>query len=52
MGNKIVTCDLLIPAKQKRLNTYLKPEQIKLVQGSWDLIKDDLSKLGIIVFLR
>ena len=52
MGNKIVTCDLLIPTKQKRLNTYLKPEQIKLVQGSWDLIKDDLSKLGIIVFLR
>ena len=52
MGNKVVRCDFVLPVKQPRLSTYLTTEQIYLVQHSWELIKDDLSKLGIIVFLR
>ena len=52
MGNKVVTCDLPLPLKQKHLSTYMNPEQIHLVQASWDLIKDDLAKLGMLVFLK
>ncbi|KAK3092881.1 hypothetical protein FSP39_008346 [Pinctada imbricata] len=36
----------------KQLNTYLTSRQIHLVQDTWEEIKDDLAKLGVIVFLR
>lgn len=50
MGNQALACPVQTGGKQ--LNTYLTPRQIHLVQDSWDLLKDDLPKLGLCVFLR
>ncbi|KAJ8308064.1 hypothetical protein KUTeg_012938 [Tegillarca granosa] len=50
MGNKPITCPL--HRKKNQLHTYLTPRQIHLVQDSWDLLKDDLSELGEVVFYR
>ena len=52
MGNKLTLCDLPYSQSGKQLKTVLTPEQIRMVQGSWDLIKGDLSKLGLVVFVR
>ncbi|XP_052239969.1 neuroglobin-like [Dreissena polymorpha] len=49
MGNKM---HLPFPNRGKQLHKVLTPDQIQLVQGSWALIKDDLEKLGLIVFYR
>lgn len=51
MGNKI-TCDLPLPTIGKPLRALLSTKQIHLVQSSWDLIKCDLHRLGLVVFLR
>lgn len=52
MGNKLTTCEIPYPNKGKQLKTYLSMDQIHLVQGSWELIRYDLSTLGLIVFIR
>ncbi|OWF43371.1 neuroglobin-like [Mizuhopecten yessoensis] len=51
MGNQALNCPSAATG-DTQLNTYLTPRQIHLVQDTWDIIKDDLSKLGVIVFLR
>lgn len=51
MGNQAMNCPAA-PTGDTQLNAYLTPRQIHLVQDTWDIIKDDLSKLGVIVFLR
>ncbi|XP_060590011.1 neuroglobin-1-like isoform X3 [Ruditapes philippinarum] len=52
MGNKIVRNSLDKPRKSNQLNTCLSPEQIELVQSSWQVIQSDLSELGLIIFIR
>ncbi|XP_063425920.1 neuroglobin-like [Mytilus trossulus] len=57
MGNTIVNCPS-VPngggggGRGGQLSTYLTLHQIHQIQDTWDLIKDDLGKLGIIVFMR
>ena len=36
----------------KELKEYLKPNDIKLVQESWNLLQDDLEHVGLIMFQR
>ncbi|WAR19735.1 hypothetical protein MAR_001573 [Mya arenaria] len=52
MGNKMPNCVIPYPSRDKHLHMVLSTEQVKLVQGSWELLKDDLGRLGLIVFLR
>ena len=52
MGNRAITCPVAPKVKGQELGKYLTVRQIHLVQNSWDLIKDDLGKLGLCVFLR
>lgn len=52
MGNQAITCPDVPKTRGQELGKYLTVRQIHLVQNSWDLIKDDLGKLGLIVFLR
>ncbi|KAL8583843.1 hypothetical protein ACOMHN_040312 [Nucella lapillus] len=53
MGNsQAVACiDRTGGSKAQYLNKYLTPQQIQLVQGSWDIMKEDLPTLGVTVFL-
>lgn len=52
MGNTVVTCPAAGNGGGKELSTYLSLHQIHQIQDTWDLIKDDLGQLGIIVFMR
>ncbi|WAR19739.1 NGB-like protein [Mya arenaria] len=52
MGNKMPNCAIPYSSRDKHLHMVLSTEQVKLVQGSWELLKDDLGRLGLIVFLR
>lgn len=52
MGNQAITCPVPPKVKGQELGKYLTVRQIHLVQNSWDLIKDDLGKLGLCVFMR
>ncbi|XP_046370897.1 cytoglobin-2-like isoform X1 [Haliotis rufescens] len=49
-NNQSISC--LVDRPQAQLSTYLTPKQIKLVQDSWDEIKDDLPTLGVTIFLK
>ncbi|KAL3873259.1 hypothetical protein ACJMK2_036397 [Sinanodonta woodiana] len=46
-GSKSVT---IAPGKQ--LYLYMSEEEIKLVQESWEVLKDDLEEVGFLVFQR
>lgn len=57
MGNSITTCPTATTTTKGgsgggQLCTYLSHHQIHLIQDTWDLIKGDLAKLGVIVFMR
>ncbi|WAR19734.1 NGB-like protein, partial [Mya arenaria] len=52
MGNKMPSCAIPYPNRDKQLHMVLSTEQVRLVQGSWELLKDELGRLGLIVFLR
>lgn len=52
MGNTVVTCPAAGNGGGKELSTCLSLHQIHQIQDTWDLIKDDLGQLGIIVFMR
>ena len=53
MGNtQAVACLDRTGPKAQYLNKYLTPEQIQVVQASWDIMKEDLPTLGVTVFLR
>ncbi len=49
-NNQSIAC--LADRPQIPLSTYLTHKQVKLVQNSWDEIKDDLPTLGVTIFLK
>lgn len=54
MGNNFTVCRSVTYGRKGggQLSAYLTIHQIHIVQDTWDLIKDDLAKLGIIIFTR
>lgn len=38
--------------QDRELKEYLKPDDIKLVQDSWNLLQNDLEHVGLIMFQR
>ncbi|KAK7507110.1 hypothetical protein BaRGS_00001961, partial [Batillaria attramentaria] len=53
MGNiQAASCiDRAAGSKAQYLNKYLTPQQIHVVQETWDIMKEDLPTLGVTVFL-
>ncbi|KAL5008453.1 hypothetical protein ScPMuIL_014034 [Solemya velum] len=51
MGNGPITCPTT-SVEGGQLKTYLTKRQIQLVQETWDILKEDSTKLGVTVFLR
>ena len=48
----MASLDVIDLGEDKELSEYLHEDDIHLVQMSWELLQDDLEKIGVIIFRR
>ena len=48
----VASLDVIDLGEDKELSEYLHEDDIRLVQMSWELLQDDLCKVGVIIFRR
>ena len=48
----VASLDVIDLGEDKELSEYLREDDIRLVQMSWELLQDDLGKVGVIIFRR
>ena len=48
----VASLEVIDLGEDKELSEYLHEDDIRLVQMSWELLQDDLWKVGVIIFRR
>ena len=48
----VASLEVIDLGEDKELSEYLHEDDIRLVQMSWELLQDDLGKVGVIIFRR